>query len=103
MAQRAGVAAGAGALPAHVANLANGEMMFNAGGCASCHAVPDQPDRTRLGGGVAIASPFGTFYAPNISPDPVDGIGRWTEAEFVNAVMQGHLAGGHALFPGVSL
>src|SRR6266446_8851227 len=67
-------------------NLANGLTTFNAGGCSSCHAVPGQPDRLRLGGGLAIPSPFGTFYAPNISPDPADGIGRWTEAEFVGAV-----------------
>src|SRR5215468_10972537 len=74
---------------AYTPNLANGETIFNAGGCASCHAVPDQPDRTRLGGGLAIPSPFGTFYAPNISPDPADGIGRWSEADFVNAVKRG--------------
>jgi mono/diheme cytochrome c family protein len=70
-------------------NAVNGEIIFNAGGCSSCHAVPNQPDRLRLGGGVAIPSPFGTFYAPNISPDPDDGIGRWSEADFVNAVMKG--------------
>src|ERR1700722_6803248 len=70
-------------------DLANGLTTFNAGGCSSCHAVPGQPDRLRLGGGLAIPSPFGTFYAPNFSPDPVDGIGRWTEAEFVRAVTQG--------------
>src|SRR5580704_14560534 len=75
--------------PAYTANLANGLETFNAGGCAYCHAVPGQPDRLRLGGGLAIPSPFGTFYAPNISPDPADGIGRWTEAEFVAAVMKG--------------
>ncbi|WP_027556261.1 cytochrome c [Bradyrhizobium sp. Cp5.3] len=85
--------------PAHTPNLANGEEMFNAGGCASCHAVPNQPDRTRLGGGVAIRSPFGTFYAPNISPDPNDGIGRWQEAEFVNAVMKGVSPSGQHYFP----
>src|SRR5580698_1219013 len=67
--------------PAYTPNLANGLTTFNAGGCSSCHAVPNQPDRTRLGGGVAIPSPFGTFYAPNISPDPVYGIGRWNEAQ----------------------
>jgi mono/diheme cytochrome c family protein len=73
--------------------------MFNAGGCSSCHAVPDQPDRLRLGGGLAIPSPFGTFYAPNISPDPVDGIGRWTEAGFVNAVTKGISPDGAHYFP----
>ncbi|MFT4116964.1 c-type cytochrome [Bradyrhizobium sp.] len=88
-----------GAVPAHAPNLANGEVIFNAGGCASCHAVPDQPDRTRLGGGLAIRSPFGTFYAPNISQDANDGIGKWTEAEFVNAVMNGVSPAGEHYFP----
>jgi mono/diheme cytochrome c family protein len=80
-------------------DLANGLTTFNAGGCSSCHAVPGQPDRTRLGGGLAIPSPFGTFYAPNISPDPADGIGRWTEAEFVTAVTTGISPSGTHYFP----
>jgi mono/diheme cytochrome c family protein len=61
--------------------------------------VPGQPDRFRLGGGLAIRSPFGTFYAPNISPDPVDGIGRWSEAEFVRAVTEGISSTGFHYFP----
>ena len=73
--------------------------MFNAGGCSSCHAVPNQPDRLRLGGGLAIPSPFGTFYAPNISPDPADGIGRWSEADFVTAVLKGTSPSGAHYFP----
>jgi mono/diheme cytochrome c family protein len=86
-------------LPATAPNPANGLVVFNAGGCASCHAVPDQPDRLRLGGGLAIPSPFGTFYAPNISPDKADGIGNWTEAEFVAAVTSGVSPGGQHYFP----
>lgn len=93
------VGAAVGTAPARVPDLANGQMMFNAGGCASCHAVPDQPDRLRLGGGVAIKSPFGTFYAPNISSDPTDGIGKWNDAEFVNAVMHGVSPDGGHYFP----
>ncbi|MCK1312479.1 cytochrome c [Bradyrhizobium sp. 23] len=93
------VGAAAGTAPARVPDLVNGQVMFNAGGCASCHAVPDQPDRLRLGGGVAIKSPFGTFYAPNISSDPTDGIGKWSEAEFVNAVMHGVSPDGQHYFP----
>jgi len=77
------------ALPAYKPDPANGLIVFNAAGCSSCHAMPRQPDRTRLGGGLAIPSPFGTFYAPNISPDPVDGIGRWSEADFISAVTKG--------------
>jgi mono/diheme cytochrome c family protein len=84
---------------AHAPNLANGLTAFNAGGCSSCHAVPGQPDRLKLGGGLAIPSPFGTFFAPNISPDPVDGVGRWTEAEFVRAVIEGISPRGAHYFP----
>ena len=86
-------------LPAYTPNLANGLRAFNAGGCSSCHAVPGQPDRLRLGGGLAIPSPFGTFFAPNISPDTADGIGRWTEAEFVGAVTKGVSPAGFHYFP----
>jgi mono/diheme cytochrome c family protein len=85
--------------PERSPDVANGMTAFNAGGCSSCHAVPNQPDRLRLGGGLAITSPFGTFYAPNISPDPSDGIGRWTEAEFVRAVTEGVSPTGYHYFP----
>jgi mono/diheme cytochrome c family protein len=85
--------------PAYTPNLANGQVAFNAGGCASCHAVPQQPDRLKLGGGLAIPSPFGTFYAPNISPDKADGIGNWTEAQFVRAVTKGVSPAGTHYFP----
>jgi mono/diheme cytochrome c family protein len=85
--------------PAYTPNLANGLVVFNAGGCASCHAVPDQPDRLKLGGGLAIPSPFGIFYAPNISPDKADGIGSWTEAQFVTAVTKGVSPRGTHYFP----
>jgi mono/diheme cytochrome c family protein len=85
--------------PAYTPNLANGQTTFNAGGCSSCHAVPGQSDRLKLGGGLALASPFGTFYVPNISPDPTDGIGRWSETQFVNAVMRGVSPTGVHYFP----
>src|SRR4051795_6016332 len=93
------VVAAAGTAPARAPDLANGQVIFNAGGCASCHAVPNQPDRLRLGGGGAIKSPFGTFYAPNISPDPTDGIGKWNGSDFVNAVMHGVSPDGQHYFP----
>ena len=89
----------ANALPAHLPNLANGLTTFNAGGCSSCHAVPNQPDRLKLGGGLPIPSPFGTFNVPNISPDPNDGIGRWSEADFVTAVLKGTSPSGAHYFP----
>jgi len=88
----------ASALPPHFPNLDNGRTMFIAGGCASCHAA-SKDARTMLGGGVALRSPFGTFYAPNISPHPTDGIGRWSEADFVTAVMKGVSPSGAHYFP----
>ena len=89
----------AAALPAYQPDLANGLTTFNAGGCSSCHAVPNQPNRLKLGGGLAIPSPFGTFYAPNISPDLNDGIGRWSEAGFVTALLKGTSPEGTHYFP----
>ena len=85
--------------PPHMPDVANGRIIFNAGGCSSCHAVPGQPDRLKLGGGLGLASPFGTFYVPNISPDPTEGIGRWSEVQFINAVMRGVSPDGTHYFP----
>jgi mono/diheme cytochrome c family protein len=79
----------ASALAPYPANLDNGRSTFFAGGCASCHATPDQDDPVRLGGGRALPSPFGTFRVPNISSHTRDGIGAWTEVQFVNAVLRG--------------
>jgi mono/diheme cytochrome c family protein len=93
----------ASALPPYTPNLDNGRTMFNIGGCVSCHAVsntdPDKVDRTRLGGGLALTSPFGIFYVPNISPDPKDGIGNWSEANFVTALWKGTSDYGSNLYP----
>jgi len=89
----------ASALGPHTPDLANGKAMFIAGGCVSCHAVPKQEDKTRLGGGLALGSPFGTFYVPNISPDKTDGIGGWSEAQFITAMVKGTSPAGEHLFP----
>lgn len=89
----------ASALGPHTPDLNNGREMFYAGGCSSCHAVPRQKDQTKLGGGLALNSPFGTFYVPNISPDAQDGIGNWTEAQFVTALVKGTSPAGDHLYP----
>jgi mono/diheme cytochrome c family protein len=89
----------ASALPPHTPALANGKVMFYAGGCASCHASTGQQDPTRLGGGAPLESPFGTFYPPNISSDPHDGIGRWSEADFVTALWKGTSPDGQHYYP----
>lgn len=83
----------------HANDLDNGRTLFFAGGCASCHAAPNQPDRTRLGGGLALKSPFGTFHVPNISSDARDGIGGWSEAQFVTAMLRGTSPAGKHYYP----
>jgi mono/diheme cytochrome c family protein len=102
----------ASALGPYTANLDNGKTMLFAGGCPACHA-PDKEDLTRLGGGAPLKfrlssgpawlnkflNPVGIFYPPNISPDPNDGIGRWSEANFVSALLKGTSEDGDHLYP----
>lgn len=66
-----------------------GRLVFAAGDCASCHATPGQTDQLKLGGGLALASPYGTFRVPNISSDPTDGIGSWSAVDLANAMIGG--------------
>ncbi len=77
-----------------------GRIVFHLGGCASCHTSSDADAKAmRLGGGKALKTPFGSFYPPNISPDPVDGIGKWTTVDFANAVLAGVAPDGRHLYP----
>lgn len=82
-------------------DIANGEQVFWAGGCTGCHAAPGAEDDQRLvlAGGRPLKSPFGTFYAPNISPDETAGIGGWTLAEFGGAMTRGVGKDGEHLYP----
>jgi mono/diheme cytochrome c family protein len=80
-------------------DLANGQELFHAGGCVSCHMSPGQDDRTRLGGGQPLPTPFGTFYPPNISSDREDGIGAWSAPDFVRAMREGTSPDGRHYYP----
>jgi mono/diheme cytochrome c family protein len=80
-------------------NLENGRILFFAGGCTSCHAVPSQDDKLRLGGGYPLKSPFGTFHVPNISPHKQDGIGSWSTADFIRAMQEGTSPDGRHYYP----
>ena len=82
-------------------DAAKGELVFWAAGCASCHAAADAKgaDALVLAGGQEFPSAFGTFIAPNISPDPVQGIGGWTLMDFANAITQGVGKDGEHLYP----
>ena len=91
----------AAVLPDTPGDAAKGELLFWAGGCASCHAAPGAKDdeKLKLGGGEPIVSPFGTFHPPNISPDKTHGIGTWSTLDFVNAMKRGLGPGGEHLYP----
>ncbi len=80
-------------------DIARGRLVFLAADCSSCHASPGQSDRLRLGGGMALASAFGTFRPPNISQDPADGIGAWRISDFANALVGGISPAGEHYYP----
>ena len=82
-------------------DAARGERIFNASGCASCHARPKAEGEARLelAGGVELKTAFGVFVAPNISQDPVDGIGAWSLEDFANAMLKGVSPSGEHLYP----
>ena len=82
-------------------DAARGEALFWAGGCAGCHAERRArgDDRMRLGGGQTLETPFGTFSVPNISPDPADGIGGWSDADFADAMLRGVAPDGRHYYP----
>ena len=80
------------ALPQHTADPANGERLYNAGGCRTCHKPgPElkEIDQNLPAGGFPLKTPIGTLYPPNITPDPETGLGQWTDLQFVNAMQRG--------------
>ena len=79
------------------AAVARGAYLVRAGGCVACHTTPKggQP----FAGGRAMATPFGTFYTPNITPDPDTGIGNWSDADFLRALRDGVSPAGEHYFP----
>lgn len=78
-----------------------GEQVYHAAGCGSCHMADKATgaDQRMLSGGQRFATAFGTFLAPNISPDPDNGIGGWTTEQFATAVLDGISPEGEHYFP----
>ena len=63
-----------------------GRYLARAADCAACHTAPQGAP---FAGGVALASPFGTFYGTNITPDREHGIGKWSADDFYKALHDG--------------
>src|SRR5262249_10314281 len=78
--------------------IARGAYLTTAAGCADCHTDSKQGGRP-FAGGRALATPCGTFYAPNITPDLDSGIGRWSEAQFLRAMREGVAPDSSNYFP----
>jgi mono/diheme cytochrome c family protein len=78
--------------------VGRGEYLTHAGGCITCHTA-ESDDAVPLAGGRAMESPFGTFYSPNITPDPDTGIGNWSDDDFVKAFWEGVSPAGEHYYP----
>lgn len=85
---------GAGRLFA--ASVEHGEYLAHAAGCIACHTAEDGEP---LAGGHELATDFGTFVTPNITPDQQHGIGGWSLAEFTAALRDGRSPDGAHYYP----
>ena len=86
-------------IPRTAAAIERGAYLVTAGGCVSCHAGQREGMEETLAGGLALESDFGTFYAPNITPDPDTGIGNWTGNDFLLALKHGRTPSGSFYYP----
>jgi mono/diheme cytochrome c family protein len=75
--------------------LQRGRYLINAGGCISCH----EGEAGGLSGGMAIESPFGVFYASNITPDAESGTGSWSATDYIRAIKHGRNPQGSFYYP----
>jgi cytochrome c5 len=78
--------------------IQRGEYLAKMGDCVSCHTNV-KAGKPAFAGGLALKTPFGTFYSPNITPDKETGIGTWSEKDFIRAVKEGRDPHGRNYFP----
>ena len=91
-----------GPLPARAADLANGATIYRIGGCFGCHQPPAGAtgvEPSLPAGGAPFPTPVGTFYPGNLTPDPETGLGRWSEHDFLSAMVRGVAPDGRHYFP----
>jgi mono/diheme cytochrome c family protein len=74
----------------------DGEYYARVGDCVACHTVRGGEP---FAGGLAMPTPFGTLYTPNITPDPETGIGKWSADDFWRALHEGRSRDGALLYP----
>ena len=79
--------------------IEKGKYLVTAGGCISCHRGQTELTNETLAGGLGIDTEFGTFYAPNITPDTLTGIGSWKAEDFMRALKHGRRPSGGFYYP----
>jgi mono/diheme cytochrome c family protein len=87
--------------------IARGAYLAKAADCAGCHTAAPRVTQPNVqptlappfAGGLGMASPFGTIYSSNITPDPDAGIGRYSYEDFARALRDGVAPGGKRLYP----
>lgn len=84
------------AAPATAEHVARGAVLARAGNCMACHTPRGGAP---YAGGRAIATPFGTVYSSNLTPDAVTGLGRWSADDFWRALHHGRGIDGRRLVP----
>jgi len=68
--------------------IKHGEYLVKMADCFTCHTNESEHGKA-FAGGLKIDTPFGSLYAPNITPDKTTGIGNWSDQDFVRAVREG--------------
>jgi mono/diheme cytochrome c family protein len=77
-------------------NPAHGKYIAVLGDCAACHSAPGGK---ALAGGLPFATPIGTVYSTNITPDRKTGIGRYSFKDFARVMRLGVRPDGGRLYP----
>ena len=76
--------------------LARGRQLAALGNCVACHTAEGGLPNA---GGRAMATPFGSIYSTNLTPDMATGIGAWSFSAFQRAMREGVSRDGHQLYP----
>lgn len=79
-------------------DVSRGAYLARASGCIACHTDVVEGGAA-LAGGPPLATPFGTFYAPNLTTDKVHGIGGWDVDDFARALRKGQNPQGQSYYP----
>ena len=78
------------------ATIMRGKQLFALGSCAVCHTADGGVANA---GGRALATPFGTVYSTNLTPEMETGLGGWSYQAFARAMREGIGRDGRHLYP----